>query len=645
MPRNHQPPTIMNQPATTNTHNRVFTDSRRPLPSFPQSVLQPRRLRWRHRLRVLATCTAVVSVVAAGALIGWRVRADDGPNLRTATATTQTVAEHYQAVGAIEPVSRAQVTFPVSGTVDSVGVAVGDTVEIGDTLASIDTTDLEQALRQAESTLASARLTLNIALTGEDPSSSGAGGLGGSTGAVGASASGDATFEFASTDLDAITYVLVGTSDDVAAARQAVASAQSAVNSATNTVAAKRDAAVSICGAVNITIDPNDPQGSLAAISSSLGACQTALDDLLSAQDALTAAQNELTAAAEALVSLLAQWEDELASNPTTTTPGTPTTTTTTTTPSTETPTTTTPTGPGGSVPQASTPDTTTPSGPQGGTGGAPTGAPSGGGTAPSGSLAAAETSEPTLAEVLAYQNAVDAAEVAVEAAHQAISQATIVSPIGGTVVAVDLAPGDAVTGASDAQIIVVQGKGGYEATASVSVDEIDRIAVGQPAELTPDGGGAVVAGQVVAISQVPDSSGATANYRVTVGLIGDLAQLRDGNVGDITIVVDTGDETVAVPTSAVTTTADGHTVDVVGVDGTVTTVQVDIGAVGSEWTELRGGVDVGQVVVLADLDEPLPGTATDTTNQTGTGTPGGFPGGGLPGRGGFPGGGAVPEG
>ena len=571
----------------------------RPLPEFPESVLRPRRMRWRRRGRALVIVVVAGAVVAGGVLVARRVTADDDTTLRTSTAATETVDERYHGVATIEPVTRAQVAFPVSGTVDSVGVEVGDTVAVGETLATVDTTDLEQQLNQAMSTLTSAQLTLNVALSGEDPSASGAGGLGGggSGPAVGVSTSGDVVFDFASANVDAYTYVLTGTSDDVAAARQAVVAAQSAVNSATNTAAAKRDAAVSICAAVNVTIDPNDPEGSIGTISSSLGACQSALNDLMAAQNSVSAAQSQLNDAADALDSLLGAWQNELDSTtpttttpttttPTTTIPGstTPTTTTpgssTTTVPGTDQPPSSEPGAPSGSIPSGATPDNgSTPDG-GGSFSGAPTGGGGGGsfsGAAPSGgSSAAAEVREPTSQELIAYQDAYDAAMHSVEAAQQAIEQATIVSPIAGTVISVDLAAGDSVSAASDTQTIVVQGDGGYEATFSVSVDDIDRIDVGQTAELVPDGGGAAVVGNVVAISEVPDSSGSTANYRVTVGLSGDTSQLRNGNIGDVAVVVDSGDDVIAVPTSAVTTTANGHTVDVVDpVTGEVSTVRV----------------------------------------------------------------------
>ena len=58
-------------------------------------------------------------------------------------------------------------------------------------------------------------------------------------------------------------------------------------------------------------------------------------------------------------------------------------------------------------------------------------------------------------------------------------------------------------------------------------------------------------------------------------------------------------------------------------------------GAVGETWTQITDGLDVGQTVVLADLDAPLPTSATDTQSTGGFGGPGGFGGGG--GGGGLP--------
>jgi hypothetical protein len=50
----------------------------------------------------------------------------------------------------------------------------------------------------------------------------------------------------------------------------------------------------------------------------------------------------------------------------------------------------------------------------------------------------------------------------------------------------------------------------------------------------------------------------------------------------------------------------------------------VPAGAGGATWTEITDGLDLGQTVALADLDAPLPSSATDT-QDTGGFAPGGF--------------------
>jgi hypothetical protein len=44
----------------------------------------------------------------------------------------------------------------------------------------------------------------------------------------------------------------------------------------------------------------------------------------------------------------------------------------------------------------------------------------------------------------------------------------------------------------------------------------------------------------------------------------------------------------------------------------------VTVGAVGDTWTEIKGGLAVGQQVVLANTSEPLPSSATQSATQNG---------------------------
>ena len=135
----------------------------------------------------------------------------------------------------------------------------------------------------------------------------------------------------------------------------------------------------------------------------------------------------------------------------------------------------------------------------------------SAGGSSGSGSSGSAPTapsaqsgSSPSSADLAKYQAAVDSAAVEVVVAQQATSQATIVSPIAGNVVAVDLAVGDQVSSGSTTAHIEIVGSGGYEATTTAGVDDIAQVKVGQSATVVPDGVGRSIPGRVVAISVSP---------------------------------------------------------------------------------------------------------------------------------------------
>jgi RND family efflux transporter MFP subunit len=290
---------------------------------------------------------------------------------------------------------------------------------------------------------------------------------------------------------------------------------------------------------------------------------------VLTAQTAVSTAQNELATASTALDTLLAQRA-------------------------------------AGSGSGSSTP-TTAPS----------TGTRSGGttGGAPTGSSGSTKSTAPSAADLVKYQAAVDAAASQVAVAQQAIDQATISTPIAGTVVAVNLKAGDAVTADSSTANIVVKGEGGYEVSTTVSVTTIPEIKVGQPATVIPDGSTKALVGTVSSISVAPSTSSTTTSYTVVVGLTSDDADLLNGATGSVTIVTGHAASALAVPTSAVTTTGAKHTVKVLnGSKATVTTVKV--GVVGDTWTEIKSGVNAGQTVVLANINQSLPGSATTATTS-----------------------------
>ncbi len=651
---------------------------------FSESEPGTTRRRWwdgrgRRRALVVALVVALVSVVLATQAFG-----SSGSDYRVATVARRDVDATLTGVGTIEPISQATVAFPVSGTVASVPVRVGDVVGVGTILASLDTDSLEQTVHQKQAALAQAELTLSRALAGE--SVSGATGGAGATGGSGASGSGasggsggsgtDATFSsMRSTASERIVFMAAespGSRDpELAAAQQAVLDGQQYVDAALAAAESSLQAAVSVCAPVvdaQVTADaaPTTPgagtssgdstsngpaagadsttRGSGAATgpsSNDLTVCQQAIKDTLAAQSALADAQRSLASASSALDDLLAQRAAAVPepAAPAPTAPSAPE-----------------PSAPAPSAQASPAPSATTSPGSggegeqtapviggtgrdagtngAGGAGGAAGGAiGAGGGSNPSGS--SSRSTSPSAADLASYQKAVDAASAQVAVAQQALAQATIASPIAGTVVAANLAVGDSVTSGSSTANVIVQGEGGFEVSTTIGIDRITHVEVGQAASVVPDGSDTPLEGKVSSIGIVPDPNSSTTSYLVRIGLEQPGKALDNGATGTVSIVTQSARSALAVPTSAVTTTGSRHTVEVLDGDGT-RQVAVQVGAVGGTWTEIKSGLSSGQTVVLADVSAPLPSSATSSSNGTQTNPfatgfggrlPNGFPG------------------
>jgi len=71
-------------------------------------------------------------------------------NLQTASVIRTTLSNSVESSGSIAPRAKVQLSFGASGTISEVNVTAGDQVKKGDVLATLDTTDLQLAVTQAE---------------------------------------------------------------------------------------------------------------------------------------------------------------------------------------------------------------------------------------------------------------------------------------------------------------------------------------------------------------------------------------------------------------------------------------------------------------------------------------------------------------
>jgi HlyD family secretion protein len=514
-------------------------------------------------------------LVGVAAFAGVSSASSGASGYRTAEVSTEEVEQTLAGVGTIEPVDQAAVAFPVSGTVATVDVAVGATVVPGQVLATLDPTQLEASLHESEATLAQAELTLEKVLSGEATSTT----SGSSSGPSGSSASsGSAPSGASSSSSSGSSSTSSVDQAALTAARQAVAAAQHTLDGDLAAAEAALDAATIACATSGSTSTSTSSTSTTSTTTGAAGSqtCQDALAASLAAQQAVAADVAALNQAISTLDGLVTA-----------------------------------------------------------GSSGSGSSSGSTGSSGTSGSSSSGSSTTVSSSDIVAAQKAVDAAAADVAVAQQAVAQGTIVSPIAGTVTSIGLEAGESVSAGSSTSVIRVVGQGGYQVTTSVAVTDLPHVAVGQSATVVADGTTTELTGTVVQIGLVANSaSGSSTTYPVVIALTDPELDLPDGGLASVRIVTAATSAVTAVPTSAVTTTDTGHTV-VVLKGGSPETIDVEVGTIGSTWTEITGGLEVGDTVVLADLSQALPGSATSSSGSTSTGPNGGGAGSFTPGAGG----------
>jgi multidrug efflux pump subunit AcrA (membrane-fusion protein) len=195
--------------------------------------------------------------------------------------------------------------------------------------------------------------------------------------------------------------------------------------------------------------------------------------------------------------------------------------------------------------------------------------------------------------------------------AAQALTTATLTSPIAGTVAAVAITTGNTVDANSTSSVITILGPGQYEVSTTVGLSLIDQLEVGDEASIAVNGITKPLRGKVTMIGVL--SSSATSGdvtYPVTVLLDPVSQTLYQGSGASVDITLSEVSNVLTVPTSAVHTTGSQHSVSVL-TNGAVSTVVVQVGAVGTGLTEITSGLKAGQEVVIADLNQPIVSTTT----------------------------------
>ena len=118
----------------------------------------PSRNRLFTKRRIIVGAVAMV-VIAGGTGTWFATRSSaTAPTITTtnqvATVSTGTIVQTVSSTGTIEPSSQANLSFAVTGRVTAVNVTAGQTVAVGQSLATVDPTVLTATVAQTQATVA-----------------------------------------------------------------------------------------------------------------------------------------------------------------------------------------------------------------------------------------------------------------------------------------------------------------------------------------------------------------------------------------------------------------------------------------------------------------------------------------------------------
>ena len=685
-------------------------------PGHARGSARSKRRRARRRRVVVGGITTVALVAVAGGAYAF-TRGDD-THYRTTTVATGTVNQTIAATGTVASASRDDAAFSVAGTVGSVKVQVGDTVKAGQVLATLDTSELDDAVTSAEDTLTSAKQQLADDLDAQTSSSSSTSSTEGAAyvAPAGAATGTGSASAVAYVTTARTTPVASSSTDAVAAAKKKVQEAQDALLAQYDTVkqalsassdgitASGTTCATFLAGTTSGSDGSTPTSGATASGSSdddlaaALADCQDAVKGVLSDQQTVDDAQQKLLTLATDLDDAVAALQKAVAAAGSTSGSGSGSGSSGSGSGS---------SGSGSSGSGSSGSGAPSGSGSSGsgssGSGSSGSGAPSGSGTKGSGSTGSglpsgsgatgsgsgtsgsggqsgfgsgsgsgagtgsgasggsgqtggtgsssqgqgASTRTITAEQILADQASVDLAESKVAIAQDDRQRYQLTSRISGTVAQVALAKGDTVSASSSSAVVTVVGKNGYVVDATVPLTKVTLLKAGQTADVSIVGASKTLGGTVSSIGVVNQSETSTPSYTVSITLDDASKKLYDGSSAQLEIAVAAAKDATVVPTSAVTVSGTKHTVQVLR-DGKATTVAVEVGAVGSDVTQITSGLKKGDTVILADLTKDVTSGSDSSTNglsglggnqgRTGGQFPSGNFGGGF-GGGGFGGG------
>jgi HlyD family secretion protein len=219
--------------------------------------------------------------------------------------------------------------------------------------------------------------------------------------------------------------------------------------------------------------------------------------------------------------------------------------------------------------------------------------------------------------QVAAAQAQLASAQAAVLTAQQNLNNTTLVAPMDGEVNSINgvvgetVAPGGGTTAeapGSQAPLPSSTGTNAFMVIGNVDAMEVvipfaesdaSRIASDQDAQVTFDAvPNLTISGHVLAVASAAAVSSGVVNYYATITLNQTNKALKQGMTANATVVVSKAANALTVPNLAITHTG-GQAFVMLYAAGQQTQTPIETGVVGDQFTEVTGGLNDGQQIVL----------------------------------------------
>lgn len=490
-----------------------------------------------NKITLIIAAVLAIGVATVGGYLALRPQAE---NFSTVQAAVMDVQGSVTASGSIDSDQDVSLSFQDSGTVASVGVAVGDQVYKGETLASLDNSDLEAQLQGAKADVQAAQANLESLQNGATSQTLAIYDQGTVTATAALSTTIQDSYLKSS---DAIlnktdTLFQNGTSPNPTIIIPVDSSSLGlSINSQRSDIglrlAAWKSDIASASSSASLVVESS---GDLSVIKSFLDILTTEVNRLTTSNSGLTqsqisadvavvnaaeseanAALSEFNAAVNALGSANAQLD---------------------------------------SVQASSTPET-----------------------------------------IDAQTAAVSKAEASVAAFESQITDGLIIAPFDGVVASVVPKVGEAFTAAAPA--ITLVSAGNYKIDVMIPENQVADIEVGDPASLAFDAYGSdlVATATVASIDLAPTVTDGVSAYKTTLYLNGSDPRIRAGMTANATILGSLAQNVVAVPSSAIISENGQDFVLKEDAKGSFAQSQVQTGITGNGFTEILSGLSAGETV------------------------------------------------